>query len=98
MGYGYRPSRAAAWLAGLLAVGAVVFGAHHPPPAHRGEGPGFNPLLYTLDLLLPIIDFGQQGAFDPSGGEQWLAALLITAGWVLATTIAAGVTRVLSRQ
>jgi hypothetical protein len=98
VGYGYRPLRAALWLAGLLIAGTAVFGAHHPAPAHRGEGPGFNPFLYALDLLLPIVDFGQQGAFDPRGGQQWLAALLIAAGWVLATTIAAGVTRVLSRQ
>jgi hypothetical protein len=98
VGYGYRPLRAALWLAGLLLAGAVVFGAHHPAPLHRGEAPGFNPALYTLDLLLPIVDFGQQGAFDPRGGQQWLAASLITAGWVLATTIAAGATRVLSRQ
>jgi hypothetical protein len=98
VGYGYRPLRAGAWLAGLLLAGTAVFGAHHPAPLHRGEAPGFNPLLYTLDLLLPIIDFGQQGAFDPRGGQQWLAALLIAAGWILATTIAAGATRVLSRQ
>jgi hypothetical protein len=75
-----------------------VFGADHPAPLHRGEAPGFDPVLYTLDLLLPIIDFGQPGAFDPRGAQQWLAALLIAAGWILATTIAAGVTRVLSRQ
>lgn len=98
VGYGYRPLRAGLWLVGLLLVGTAVFGAHHPAPLHGGEAPGFNPVLYTLDLLLPIIDFGQQGAFDPRGGQQWLAALLITAGWVLATTIAAGATRVLSRQ
>jgi adhesin HecA-like repeat protein len=98
VGYGYRPVRAGLWLVGLFLAGTAVFGAHHPAPLHSGEAPGFNPVLYTLDLLLPIIDFGQQSAFDPRGGQQWLAALLITAGWVLATTIAAGATRVLSRQ
>lgn len=36
--------------------------------------------------------------YRPLRAALWLAALLIAAGWVLATTIAAGVTRVLSRQ
>lgn len=98
VGYGYRPQRAAAWLSTLLIIGTVAFAAHPPAPLGQGSGPEFNPLLYTLDLLLPIVGFGQKGAFDPRGWEHWLAASLIAAGWILATTIAAGVTRVLSRQ
>jgi hypothetical protein len=47
---------------------------------------------------LPIAGFGQKGAFNPRGWQHWLAASLVAAGWILATTIAAGVTRVLSRQ
>lgn len=98
VGYGFRPLRAAGWLAALLAVGTVVFGVvAEPPPLKRGEAPEFNPLMYSLDLLLPIIDFGQEKAFNPGGGTQWLAYGLIAAGWVLATTIAAGLTRSLRR-
>ncbi|MEV5323626.1 hypothetical protein AB0K67_05710 [Nonomuraea sp. NPDC052634] len=97
VGYGFRPLRAAAWLLALLAVGTVVFGLNRPPPLKRGESPEFNPLVYTLDLLLPIIDFGQEKAFNPAGGAQWLAYGLIAAGWVLATTIATGLTRTLRR-
>lgn len=98
VGYGYRPQWAGLWLAGLLVVGWVAFAAHNPQPLKADEAPQFNPLLYTLDLLLPIISFGQDSAFDPHGWWQWLAALLVASGWILATTIAAGVTRVLSRQ
>lgn len=98
VGYGFRPVWAAAWLAGLLAAGATVFGVHPPEPLKAGEHPPFNALFYTLDLLLPIIDFGQEKAFTTAGWYQWLAYTLIIAGWVLATTIAAGVTRTLSRQ
>ncbi|MEV0403264.1 hypothetical protein [Actinoallomurus sp. NPDC050550] len=98
VGYGYRPQRAVLWLAGLLAVGVVAFGVHHPPPLKAGEAPPFNPLLYTLDLLLPVIGFGQEDAFGPRGWQQWLAAALVASGWILATTIAAGVSRVLSRH
>lgn len=98
VGYGYRPTRAMAWLAGLLLLGTVAYGVHHPQPVEPGKTPDFNALVYTLDLLLPIIDFGQEKAFTPHGGYQWLAYLLIAAGWVLATTVITGITRALNRQ
>ncbi|MFI6922773.1 hypothetical protein ACIBIZ_22720 [Nonomuraea spiralis] len=97
VGYGFRPLRAAGWLLALLAAGTVVFGLDRPPPLKPGEAPPFHPLVYTLDLLLPIIDFGQEKAYNPQGGAQWLAWGLIVAGWVLATTIATGLTRSLRR-
>ncbi|MFB4299569.1 hypothetical protein [Actinomadura sp. NTSP31] len=98
VGYGYRPPRAGILLATLLLIGTALFAAHHPVPLKKDEAPAFNPFLYTLDLLLPIISFGQEPAFNPRGPYQWLAAALIASGWILATTIAAGITRVLSRQ
>ncbi|MFD9003712.1 membrane-associated oxidoreductase [Streptomyces sp. NPDC059582] len=97
VGYGFRPARAGGWLLALLLVGWVAFGTHPPPPVEHGKGPGFNAPVYTLDLLLPVVDFGQQSAFAPAGFYQWLSYLLIAVGWVLATTIAAGITRTLSR-
>ncbi|MFI9591647.1 hypothetical protein [Nonomuraea sp. NPDC052265] len=97
VGYGFRPLRAAAWLLALLAAGTAVFGLDVPPPLKAGEAPPFHALVYTLDLLLPIIDLGQEKAYNPQGGAQWLAWGLIMAGWVLATTIAAGLTRSLRR-
>ncbi|MEW9534679.1 hypothetical protein [Microbispora sp. NPDC049125] len=98
VGYGYRPASAALWLLALLAGGAVVFALTTPPRAQPGQGPAFNTVVYTLDLLLPLIDFGQEKAFQPVGAGQWVAYGLVLAGWVLATTIAAGITRALSRQ
>ncbi|MFF9910239.1 membrane-associated oxidoreductase [Streptomyces sp. NPDC013457] len=98
VGYGFRPTRAMAWLLALLLLGSVAFGLDHPPRAERGKGPEFNPVVYALDLLLPIVDFGQEKAFTPTSLYQWLSYLLIAAGWILATTIAAGVTRNLNRQ
>jgi hypothetical protein len=62
------------------------------------DTPDFNPLVYTLDLLLPIVDFGQEHAFNPHGLQAWVAYGFIATGWVLATTIAAGATRVLRRE
>ena len=98
VGYGYRPMRAAAWLVVLLVLGGVVFGLHHPPPADPAKGPAFNPLVYPLDLVLPVVDFGQAKAFTPQGWYQWLSYLLIAAGWLLATTVVAGITRTVNRQ
>ncbi|MEV5572417.1 hypothetical protein AB0L06_20435 [Spirillospora sp. NPDC052269] len=98
IGYGYRPLRAAAWLAALWAVGAAVFATHHPPPLKADEHPPFNAFAYSLDLLLPIISFGQEDRFAPHGGYQWLSYALILAGWTLASTTIAGVSRALNRQ
>lgn len=98
VGYGFRPMRAAGWLVLLLFTGALAFTLHHPQALKPDEAPDFIPFFYTLDLLLPIISFGQEEAFSPRGWYQWLAYLLIATGWILATTIAAGVTRSLNRQ
>ncbi|MGW3205696.1 oxidoreductase [Streptomyces sp. NPDC001135] len=98
VGYGYRPLRAGLWLSALLAVGTVFFHLHAPAPLEAGKAPAFNALFYTLDLLLPVIGFGQEAAFAPRGAAQWLAYTLIAAGWILATTVTAGVSRALSRQ
>ncbi|MFF1438811.1 membrane-associated oxidoreductase [Streptomyces sp. NPDC058295] len=98
VGYGFRPLRAAVWLLSLLAVGSITYAGHHPPPLKAGEAPEFNPVFYTLDLLLPVISFGQESAFAPRDGYQTLSYVLIVTGWILATTVAAGVTRTVSRQ
>lgn len=98
VGYGYMPWRAGLWLAGLLALGTLVFGLYPPNPLKSGESPEFNPLLYTMDLMSPVGGFGQQSAFAPEGPQQWLAGVLIVAGWILATALIAGVSRVLKRQ
>ncbi|CAM5375985.1 hypothetical protein SAVIM338S_01609 [Streptomyces avidinii] len=98
VGYGFRPLRAAGWLLALLATGTVAYGLHHPRELKTGEAPEFNAAFYTIDLMLPIIGFGQESAFAPDGWYQWLSYLLIVTGWVLATTTAAGVSRSLQRQ
>jgi hypothetical protein len=58
----------------------------------------WNPFLFTLDLLIPIVDFGNKSRWALTGASQWFSAGLIAAGWILATTVAAGVTRMLRRQ
>ncbi|UBU17908.1 translocation/assembly module TamB domain-containing protein [Nonomuraea gerenzanensis] len=97
VGFGYKPWRAATWLAVLLAIGGAVYSASPPPPLKPGESPHYIPVVYALDLLLPIVDLGQQSAFNPAGVTQWLSYGLIVAGWILATTVVAGAARVLGR-
>lgn len=98
VGYGFRPLRAAGWLLALLITGSFAYGLHPPRELKQGEAPDFNPVFYTIDLMLPIIGFGQEAPFAPDGWYQWLSYLLIVTGWVLATTTAAGVSRSLQRQ
>ncbi|MBO2445690.1 hypothetical protein J4573_01165 [Actinomadura barringtoniae] len=97
-GYGYRPWRAVLWLAVLLAVGGAVFGIWPPDALKKDEAPHFNALVYTLDLLIPIVDLGQEHAFNPDGVLQWVSYVYVAAGWILATTVAAGVARVITRR
>ncbi|MGX5185855.1 oxidoreductase [Streptomyces avermitilis] len=99
VGYGYRPWLAGVWLLALTLLGTLCFGTHSPNPVKRGEGAPFQPLVYTLDLLIPIGGLGQRTAwYWSSGSLQWLAYLLIAFGWVLTTSIIAGVTRALQKN
>jgi hypothetical protein len=100
--HSFRPANGSAGWPGTRRAtslgGSIVFHAAPPPPLQHGGTPHFNAVIYTLDLLLPVVDLGQKHAFNPAGAEQWLSYVLIAAGWLLATTIAAGVARVLSRN
>ncbi|GHE09481.1 oxidoreductase [Streptomyces alanosinicus] len=99
VGYGYRPWMAGVWLLALTLLGTLSFGTHSPNPVQRGEGARFQPLVYTLDLLIPIGGLGQRTAWYWSNdGLQWLAYLLIGFGWVLTTALIAGVTRTLQKN
>lgn len=99
VGYGYRPGRAAVWMAVLWALGAAYFALHGTPPAADSGGyrPHWSPVLYALDLLLPVIDLGQDNAWRESGVGQWVASVMVLVGWMLATTAAAGASRLLRR-
>jgi hypothetical protein len=58
----------------------------------------WNPFLFTLDLLIPIVDFGNKNRWSVPGDSIWISATLTAAGWILATTVAAGMTRMLRRD
>ncbi|MDH6127175.1 oxidoreductase [Kitasatospora sp. GP82] len=96
VGYGYRPGRAALWLVAAWAVGTAYFSAHHPAPLKADERPTWNPALYALSKVLPVVDLSQDG-WNPDRAGQWVVAALVVSGWVLATTVVAGATRMLQR-
>ncbi|MBC9712174.1 oxidoreductase [Streptomyces sp. TRM66268-LWL] len=95
--YGYRPGRAALWMAVLWALGGYALSYYEPDAMKAGEGPAYQPVLFALDLILPVMNLGQDGYWRLEGTWQWLAATLTLLGWVLATTVAAGASRLLRR-
>ncbi|MBA8827668.1 hypothetical protein FHX42_005073 [Saccharopolyspora lacisalsi] len=96
--YGYRPGRALMWLLLFAAGGTAWFSLHELEPLNEEDDPVWNPVLYTVDQLLPIINLGHDVMWRAAGGSQWITTVLIAAGWVLATTVAAGITRSLRRE
>ena len=101
VGYGYRPWLAGAWIIALAALGTAVFG--HAYPAHMiattPNPPSFNATAYALDLLLPVIGFGQKSAWQPQGpAYQYWSWAFTGAGWVLTTAVVAGLTGILKRD
>lgn len=99
VGYGYRPMRALFWLVTVLASGTVWFAARPAPSPVSTDDAHliWSPPLYTLDQLVPIVDFGYANKWSFVGPSQWISAILVAVGWVLATTVAAGVSRMLRR-
>lgn len=99
VGYGYRPWLALVWLGGLWAIGYAYMRHVHPATIDSGlVGARWSPGLFTLDLLLPIISFEQEGVFAMAGFDRWVAAGLELAGWLLATAVVAGLSRALQRR
>ncbi|WP_419993560.1 oxidoreductase [Streptomyces boninensis] len=98
VGYGYRPWLAGLWLAVVAALGTAVFAQADRIPIKPDDNPGFHPLVYTLDLLVPIGGFGMRDEWRwVNGGAQGLAYALVAIGWILTTAVVAGVSRTLNR-
>ncbi len=97
VGYGYRPWLAIAWLTAFWLLGTLWFLGHEMPKLNEDESPSWNAWLLSMDLLIPIVDLGQDGKWKFSGASQWISSTLIAVGWILASTAAAGAARVLKR-
>lgn len=98
IGFGYRPGRALVWLLLVVAAGTGWFAWSGPLRAVKAdEAPVWDPLLYSVDVLVPLLDLGHDKAFDPAGADKAVMLALMAAGWVLATTVIAGAGRTLGR-
>lgn len=100
IGYGYRTWQAGLWLLGLTLAGAAVFAHAYPAgmiATSRHPMP-FNAPIYALDVLLPIINLGQQDSWQPAGivlGVYWA---LIILGWALTSALVAGLTGIIKQD
>lgn len=97
VGYGYRPWLAICWLGIFWLCGSLWFLAHPMVKLNADEDPVWNAWLLSLDLLIPIISIGHDGRWQFTGASQWISAVLVAVGWILASTAAAGAARVLKR-
>jgi hypothetical protein len=117
LGYGYRRRRAGLILAGVIVAAAIAFallnhaGTMVPnvPEAVAAEPcgrayPCFNAAFYGADVVLPIIDFGQDVAWRPNSSASWGAVGeylrwgFIAVGWILASIFVAAFTNLVRRD
>jgi hypothetical protein len=101
--YGYRTWQAGLWLLGLLTVGAAVFTRAYPGEMALAKKPGdplpaFQPWIYSLDVLLPVVNLHQEEFWIPQGVARWWAWFSILAGWLLTTVVVAALTGLLKKD
>lgn len=103
VGYGYYPARVL-WTLGLFEIFGWVFFSilrdeMKPSAALLGASEGnpreaskqLQPALYTLDLLLPLVSFGQRALWLPQHVTSWVATFLMVVGWVLGAILVYGI-------
>ena len=105
----YRPTLSLIPLVSLMLTGSLLFllASQHPDPLHpmlrlakpgSPEQPAFNSFRYTMDLLLPVVNFKQRDAFVAEGWAAWAAFGFTFVGWLLAAIVVAGLTGVFKRD
>ena len=105
IGFGYRTGRALVPFAAFLALGWWYFGKAYDDgdilPRSTTETMNvapFRPLIYSLDQLVPVVDFGQREHWVATGDAQTLVTIMVIAGWVLTTAIVAALTGLVRRD
>ena len=91
--------------------------AKHPAATTQAQAsvctaryPCFQPVVYAVDNVVPIVDLGQRGNWQPDQSRdaehwvdsgRWLAAatwVTSAVGWLLASLVAASFTQVIRRE
>jgi hypothetical protein len=98
-GCGYRNWLALLWLIGLVGIGSLLFWQFQSEfiPTLLIP-PKFNPVLYTVDVTVPVLDVDQQKAWVATGWLRWVSLFLTIAGYALATAVVAAVAGLLNRD
>jgi hypothetical protein len=60
--------------------------------------PVFQPWIYSLDVLLPVVNLHQEEFWIPQGVVRWWAWLAILAGWLLTTVVVAALSGLLKKD
>ena len=109
-GYGYKLHRPFVLLLTVgLAGGVIFFAAQHAHdliiPTGKAPAPPFYPFAYSFQLLIPGLDLRETANWLPNATQSgWGLALMILTwlmiifGWVLATAVVAGVTRLFRQR
>jgi hypothetical protein len=103
VGHGYRTWLAGVWLLGLIGIGAAVFASAHPNQMALAKKagdpvPAFQAWIYSLDVLLPVVNLHQEEFWIPEGVARWWAWFSILAGWLLTSLVLAALTGILKRD
>jgi hypothetical protein len=100
IGHGYRPWLAGIWAAAVIAVFAAVVWhwSEMFVPAKQGVMGSPQPVAYSTDVFLPIVDLGQAGDWTPTGWMRWVDWTVILLGWGLTTIFVAGFTRMVRNE
>jgi hypothetical protein len=96
----YRTWQAGLWLVAFVLIGTAAFSSAYPAHmmAIRHNPMAFNAPLYSLDVLLPIVDLGQQDSWQPTGIVLYVYWALIILGWILTSAFVAGITGIFKRD
>ena len=95
--YGYRPAGALFYLVLLWLVGAVALSLSAVRPVGDEHRPSV-PALLVLDLLLPVVDLGEEDHYVLDGVARPIGWLLVLSGWILTTVVVAGFTKFFDRR
>ncbi|MBB5959392.1 hypothetical protein FHS29_006013 [Saccharothrix tamanrassetensis] len=101
VGYGYRPFLVLIWIAVLWLLGWGVFsfiGKEGFKPVRPDACLEFQPFVYTLDLLLPVVTLKQRDFWVPEGLALGVSTGLTIVGWVLAICLVTGLGKAFKRE
>jgi hypothetical protein len=96
MSHGYRPWLTAVWAIAIIILFAIAVSASSGSFSAQGDdgGSGPNPIIYSADVFLPIINFREADRWLPVGWLRSVESLVILLGWSLTTIFVAGFTKV----